>query len=140
MRHVSIRIAAYDVSIILIVAIGVMLGSVIAATYMWATKTVTVSVEEPLTITGYPSTIHTHPGQNETLDIVVENAASVTYTVTLIFALNDTAYQTQYVGFSNFNNNTYTINPGTNQVTAWMVTSKEAQPVNLQLTIQFIRK
>jgi len=137
MRHIYIRLGIYDLSVIVIVTLGVLLGTVAAATYMWATKTVNVSVEEPLTITNFPSTIHTHPGQNQTLDITIENVESISYTVTLIFTLNDTAYQTQYVTFSS---NTYAINPGTNQITAWMVMDKQASPANLQLTTQFYRE
>jgi len=137
MRHIYIRLGVYDVSVIVIVTLGVLLGTVAAATYMWATKTVNVSVEEPLTITNFPSTIHTHPGQNQTLGITIENAASISYTVTLIFTLNDTAYQTQYVTFSS---NAYAINQGTNQITAWMATDKQASPANLQLTTQFYRE
>jgi hypothetical protein len=137
MRNIYIRIGAYDVSVIVIVTLSILISSVAAAAYMWTAETVTVSVEEPLTITGFPSTIHTHPGQNQTLDITIENVASVNYTVTLTFTLNDTAYQTQYVKFSN---NAYAISPGINQITAWMSTSKQAQPTNLQLTIQFYRE
>ena len=133
----SIRIGNYDVSIILFVVLGVLLGTAVGATYMWATRTVNVSVEEPLTVTSFPSTIHTHPGQNQTLDLTIENMASVTYTVTLAFTLNDTTYQTQYVTYSN---NTYTISQGTNQVTAWMITSQQAPPANVQLTVQFHRE
>jgi len=137
MRNIYIRIGAYDVSAIVIVTLGILLGTVAAATYMWATKTVNVSVEEPLTITSFPSAIRTHPGQNQTLDITIENVASVSYTVTLIFTLNDTSYQTQYVTFSN---NAYAIAPGTNQITVWMIASRQAQPANLQLTTQFYRE
>ena len=137
MRNIYIRIGAYDISVIVIVTLGILLGTVAAATYMWATKTVNVVVEEPLIITSFPSAIHTHPGQNQTLDITIENKASVSYMVILILTLNDTSYQTQYVIFSD---NAYAINPGTNQVTAWMATSRQAQPANLQLTTQFWRE
>jgi len=137
MRNISIRMGGYDVSIILIVALGTLLGTVAAATYMWTTKTINITIEEPLTITNFPTAIQTRPGQNQTLDITIENTATVSYTVTLTFTLNDTAYQTQYVTFSN---NPYTINPGTNQITAWMTTAKKAPPANLQLTTQFYRE
>jgi hypothetical protein len=133
----SIRIGSYDVSIIVFVVLGVLLGTAVGATYMWATRTVNVSVEESLTVTNFPSTFHTHPGQNQTLDITIENIASVTYTVTLAFTLNDTTYQTQYVTCSS---NTYTIGPGTNQITAWMIIDQQAPPANVQLTVQFHRE
>jgi len=104
---------------------------------MWATRTTNITIEEPLTITNYPTTVQTHPGENQTIDITIENTGTVTYTVTLTFTLNDATYQTNYVTFSN---NTYTINPGTNQITAWMQTQKKAPPANLQLTTQFYRQ
>jgi len=137
MRNISIRIAGYDVSLILIIMLGTLLGTVVAATYMWATKTTTIIIEEPLTITNYPTTLRTRPGENLTLDITIENTATITYTVTLTFTLNDTAYQTNYVTFSN---NTYTVNPGTNQLTAWMLTVKKAPPATIQLATQFYRE
>ena len=137
MRNISIRLAGYDISIILFILIGTLLGTAAAATYIWTTKTIDIQIEEPLTITSFPTSIRTHPGQNQTLDITIENTATVTYTVTLTFTLENATYQTQYVTFSN---NTYTINPGTNQITAWMTTNPAAPNINLQLTIQFHRQ
>ena len=132
----SFRIGNYDVSVLVFVILGVLLGTAIATTYMWTTKTIDVQIEEPLTVTSFPATVHTHPGQNQTLDITIENIASVTYTVTLTFTLENATYQTQYATFSN---NTYTIIPGTNPITAWMITDTAAPNVNLQLSIQFYR-
>lgn len=137
MRNIYFRLGAYDISVMVFITLGILFGTVGAATYMWATKTTNVSVEEPLAITNFPNSIRTRPGQNQTLDITIQNSASISYTVTLIFTLNNTAYQIQYVTFSN---NTYQINPGTNQITAWMNASKQAQPASLQLTTQFYRE
>jgi hypothetical protein len=129
--------AGYDISLMLIIGLGIILGSVIGATYIWTTRTTNLQIQEPLTVTTFPTSIHTHPGQNETLDITIVNAATVTYQVTLTFTLNDTAYQTSYVTFSN---QTYTVNPGTNYLTAWMATDKNASPADLQITTQFYRE
>lgn len=137
MRNISIRIAGYDVSIIVFILTGTLLGTAAAAAYMWTTKSTIITVEEPLTITDYPTTIQTHPGQDITLNITITNTATISYTVTLTFTLNDTNYQTQYVTFSN---TTYTVTPGTNQLTALMSIAKHAPPTTLQLTTQFNRE
>lgn len=121
----------------LIIIIGVLLSVAAAGPYMWSTRTIDVAVEEPLTITNFPAAIRTHPGRNDTLTITIENVASVNYAVTLTFTLEDAAYQTQYVTFSNY---TYAIVPGTNQIGAWMITQALAPGANLQLSVQFYRE
>lgn len=137
MRDISIRIGAYDVSVLVFIIIGALLGTVFGAAYIWSTQTVNVQVEEPLTVTGFPTTLQTHAGENLTLDITIQNAATVTYTVTLAFTLNDTAYQTNYVTFSN---DSYTASPGTNNFVAWMKIAKKAPPANVQITVEFYRE
>jgi len=137
MRNITIKIRSYDVSIILFILIGALLGTVAAATYMWTTRNVDIQIEEPLTVTSFPTALRTRPGENLTMDITIENTAAVTYAVTLTFTLNDTAYQTSYVTFSN---HTYTINPGTNNLTAWMLTDRSAPRANIQITTQFYRE
>lgn len=137
MRNITIRIHGYDVSIILFILIGALLGTVAAATYMWTTKTIDIQIEEPLTVTIFQTALRTRPGENLTLDITIENTATVTYTVTLTFTLNDTAYQTAYATFSN---QTYTITPGTNNITAWMLTDRSAPRAEIQIAIQFSRE
>ncbi len=122
--------------VLFLVILAVLLSTAVATAYLWTTKTTYIQIEEPLTITNSPAIVRTHPGQNQTLDITIENAASVTYTVTLTFTLENATYQTQYVTFSN---NTYTITPGTNQITAWMTTDTAAPNVTLQLSTQFDR-
>lgn len=131
-----ITIGAYQISLLLLI-VCVACPIVLSATYyLWATKTIPLSVEEPLSIVESPSTLHTHPGENQTLGVTIVNAAMVNYSVTLVFSLNNTAYQDSYVTFSNY---TYTITPNTNQVTAWMVIDNRANSVFLELTVEFYR-
>lgn len=136
MPYVTIR--SYQLSLaFLLLLIGAILGPIaIALTYMWAARTTIYVVDEPLSITSFPSAVSTHPGENQTLDITIENSANVDYLVILSFILNDTEYQQTYMSFSNA---TYTINPGLNNVTAWCATTKKAPPVQLSLTIEFHR-
>jgi ABC-type lipoprotein release transport system permease subunit len=136
MHNIIIRIHGYDVSIVLFIIIGALLGTAAAATYMWTTKTIDIQIEEPLTVTSFPTSLRTRPGENLTIDITIENTATVTYMVTLTFTLNDTAYQAAHVTFSN---QTYTIHPGTNNITAWMLTSAGSPRTNIQITTQFSR-
>lgn len=131
-----ILIGSYQVSVALLAILGV---TVVAAalTYMWATKTIPVSVEEPLSITDSPGSIRAHPGENVTIPITIVNAAYVNYSVFLTFTLNDTAFEQQYVTFSNL---TYNIVPNTNQIEAWMTVEKGAPPTWVDLVISFYRE
>lgn len=134
----SVTIGRYQVSVILLLIVAVVLGPVaIAATYLWASRTMSFSVDEPLSITDCPTTIHVHPGENKTLDITIVNSATANYSVTLFFALNDTAYDESYVTFSNY---TYNISPSTNYIEAWIFVDKKAPPALLELQIAFHRK
>jgi hypothetical protein len=136
----SITIGSYQVSIILlaiILAAGILGSFAIALTYMWATRTIPYAVVEPLSITSFPSSLSTQPGENQTLSITIQNSANITYTVLLNFTLNDTQYQQTYVTFSN---TTYTISPGLNSITAWCATTKNAPPTQLDITIEFYRE
>ena len=108
-----------------------------ASTYLWATRTLPFVIEEPLSITDFPSAFNVRPGQNKTLDIEITNSANITYTVTLDFALNDTAYQTLYVAFSN---NTYNISGGVNYIQAWCEVAKKAPPTSISLSVEFYRE
>jgi hypothetical protein len=137
MHYVTVR--SYQISFILLLLLAaIILGPIaIALTYMWATRTTTYVVEEPLSITNFPSALSTHPGENKTLNITIENNANIDYSVILNFILNDTVYQQTYV---NFSNTTYTINPGSNNITAWCKTAKKAPPVQLSLTVEFHRE
>jgi hypothetical protein len=137
LRYVTI--SRYQISTILLIAatLVVATGATLAATYFWASKTVPFSVEEPLTVTNYPATFNTHPGENITLDITIMNAADVDYSVLLVFTLNDTTYQQSNVEFSNY---TYNIVPGSNPIYGWLKVDKKAPPVSLELTIDFLRE
>lgn len=131
-----ILIGPYQVSVALIALLGVALVAA-ALTYMWATKTIPVSVEEPLSITDSPGSIRVHPGENVTIPITIVNAAYVNYSVFLTFTLNDTTFEQQYVIFSNL---TYNIVPNTNQIEAWMTVGKGAPPSWVDLVIAFYRE
>jgi hypothetical protein len=108
-----------------------------ATYYLWTTRKVNISVDEPLTITHYPTSFHVHPGENVTLNTEIENSAPVNYSVTLIFTLNDTTYQALHVTFSNTTN---LITQGTNLIEAWMTIDQSAHPAVLELTIDFYRE
>ncbi len=128
----------YQVSVALLVATMLIVSIAIGgAAYFWTSKTVPLSVEEPLVLTNFPSMISTHPGQNQTIDVTITNSANINYTVTLYFTLNDTAYAQSYAEFSN---NTYTISAGLNQIQGWLSVDRKAPPANLALTIEFYRE
>jgi hypothetical protein len=135
----KVTVHSYQVSLtlLLLLAAVILLPITVALTYMWATHTMTFVVEEPLSITSFPSALNTHPGENKTLDITIENTANINYSVILNFILNDTAYQQTYV---NFSDTTYTVSPGLNNITAWCETAKKAPPAQLSLTIEFHRE
>lgn len=106
------------------------------AYYLWASRTMTVSIEEPLSIMDFPNSLDVHPGENQTIDIAIMNYATANYSVTLIFTLNDTLFQESFVTFSNY---TYNITPSTNQVKAWIAVDKKAHAATLSLTVNFFR-
>lgn len=136
MRYVTI--GSYQVSVLLLLTVLIVCPIISAATYyLWTTRTMLISVDEPLSITDYPASLHVHPGENKTLDITVTNSANVNYSVTLTFALNDTVYQESYVTFSN---RTYNVLPDVNQITAWLFVDKGAPPASLELTVNFYRE
>ena len=131
-------IGRYQFSIVLLL-VAVAASPIVFATtyYLWTRKTVPMSVDEPLSITNFPSSIHFHPGENETLAITILNSATVNYSVVLTFTLNDTAYQQSYLQFSNY---TYTIAPGTNEVIAWILVASNAPGGWHELTVDFYRQ
>jgi hypothetical protein len=136
MPYVSIR--SYQVSVWLVLLLAAcIVAPTIALAYLWTTRSATIAVEEPLLITSVPSVITTHPGENSTLTIIVENRADIDYSVWLSFAVNDTDYQQTYMQFSNL---TYVAHPGSNNLTAWLVTDRKAPIAQLSLTIEFYRE
>jgi len=131
-------IGGYQISAVLLLIVFVASPIVLGATYyLWATKTTPLSVDEPLSITDYPTSIHVHPGENRTMNITIINVASINYSVVLIFSLNDTIYQESYVTFSNY---TYNITPSANYIGAWISIDNRANSVFLELTLDFYRE
>jgi hypothetical protein len=122
MRYVTIGRYQFSVVLLLIAAIASPLA--FAATYyIWNTRTVPFTVDEPLSVTDFPTAIHLHPGQNATLDITISNSADINYFIKLDITLSDTGYQQSYVQMSNI---TYTIVPGSNIISAWIAVSQDA--------------
>ena len=134
MRYVTLR--SYQLSPVLLLLLLMTPIAFGATYYLWSRKTVSFSVDEPLTVSDFPRSFQVHPGENKTLDITITNTANVTYAVTLMFSLNDTIYQQAYVTFSN---HTYTITPNTNLLQAWMAVAKKAPVAYLALTVDFYR-
>lgn len=134
MRYVTI--GRYQVSVILLTILTATSTALAAAYHLWASRTITVSIEEPLSIIDYPTSLSVHPGENQTIDVTIMNSATENYSVTLFFSLNDTAFQESYVTFSNY---TYHITPSTNQIKAWIDVDKKAHAATLSLTVDFLR-
>jgi hypothetical protein len=96
-----VTIGRYQISIILLLIVAIATPLTFAASYyIWNSKTVPFTVDEPLSVTEFPSSIHFHPGQNATLDITISNSANINYFVQLVIALSDTSYQQSYVQVS----------------------------------------
>ncbi len=106
---------------------GYALGSV-----WFQSASIPVNVEDPVEILQYPTGLSLFPGETKQFTITVQNQASINYTVALDFKLNDTAYQTKYVTFSNL---TYEIIPGEQTLEAWLSVSSNAPPASLLLTV-----
>jgi hypothetical protein len=135
MRYVTI--GRYQFSAVLLIIAAVASPVAFAASYYaWSTKTVPFSVDEPLSVTSFPAFIHFNPGENATLDITISNSANVNYNVELVIALSDPDYQHAYVQVSN---QTYTIAPGENTISAWVAVKRTAPQSQQQLTVDFLR-
>jgi hypothetical protein len=135
MRYVTI--GRYQFSVVLLLIAAVASPIAFAASYfVWSTKTVPFTVDEPLSVTAFPTEIHFHPGQNATLDITISNSADINYIVRLDITLSDTSYQQAYVQVSN---QTYTIVPGDNTISTWIAVSQDAPNSQQQLTVDFLR-
>lgn len=79
----------------------VLLATVTATTYyLFQTSTIPITIKEPLSFT-YPSTLELFVGENKTFMLNVTNAVNASFNVWFNFTLNDSAYQTNYVTFSN---------------------------------------
>jgi uncharacterized membrane protein len=135
MRYITIGRYQFSV-ILLLIAVVVSPVAFAASYYIWSTKTVPFSVEEPLSVTSFPESIHFNPGENATLDITISNTANVNYNVELVITLSDPNYQEAYVQTSN---QTYTIVPGENTISAWVAVNRTAPQSQQQLTVDFLR-
>jgi uncharacterized membrane protein len=135
MRYVTI--GRYQFSAILMVVAAVASPIAFAATYyVWTSRTIPLSVEEPLSVSGLPSSVHLHPGENATLSITINNQATVTYTIALTIAVGNSTFQQAYVQTSD---NAYQIAPGDNTIDVWIFVSKDAPPGDQELRIDFLR-
>lgn len=135
MKYVTIGRYQFSAVLLLVAAIACPLA--FAATYyVWSTRTITFTVDEPLSVTDFPTEIHFHPGQNVTLSITIANSANTDYLVWLDIKLTDTNYQQSYVQTSN---QTYTITPGDNTISAWIAVTQDAPNSQQQLTVDFLR-
>jgi len=132
-----VTIGRYEYSVILSLVIAIASPLAFAATYyMWTSKTVSFTAEEPLSVIEFPTEIRFTPGENSTINIVIANSANTDYEVYLIITLSDTEYQQSYVQVSN---HTYTVTPGNNTISAWIAVNKNAPPSNHQLNVDFLR-
>jgi len=133
----TIKIGKYIIPLWLIVILllsGIGVG--ILADYVWKTITLPFEVKEPLEILFYPSNFSLYPGENKEFNVTVMNHASRNYTVLLDFSLDNATYQDNYVTFSN---ETYTVIPDEQNLTAWLYVEAYAPPINASLTIDFHR-
>jgi hypothetical protein len=99
-------------------------------------ESIQLEVKAPLQIMKYASELSLFPGETLQFKVDVENHASVSYNALLTFRLNDTKYQEEHVSFSRV---IYTVNPGTNSLTAWLTVSNNAPAALLELTINITR-
>ncbi len=127
----SFRILLLITLLISAISIGIL------ASYSLQPVTIPLEVKDPIKILDYPSGFSLFPGETEEFNITLENLASVNYSISLDFRLNDTAYQAEYVTFSN---ESYTIVPGKQNLNAWLTVSATAPPANADLLLTISRK
>ncbi len=96
----------------------------------------TVEVKEPLEILSFDSELSFYPGETLQFNVLVENHASVSYNASLIFSLNDTAYQQHFITFSN---KIYEIQSGTNNLEALLSVANTAPATELELRVNVTR-
>lgn len=135
MKNVTIGkhiIPLWLIIVLLISGIGV--G--VLADYVWKTLIISVEVKDPLKILNYPFELSLFPGETKNISIIIQNHASLNYSVILDFHLNDTSYQTQYVTFSNA---IYTIFSGQQNITAQLNVKPTAPSTNTSLTVNVRR-
>jgi len=110
--------------------------SVIAGNSIWETITLSIEVEEPLSIISYPHKFKLYPGEGVGFNVTVMNTAPIDYTVVLDFSLGDSTYQDKYADFSN---ETYTVIPGQQNLEVWFKIKAHAPPTKTSLTVAFLR-
>jgi hypothetical protein len=129
------KVGRYFVPLWLVVIILVCtIGSVFA--YIFYTANMNVEVQEPLDVTYYDHNLSLYPGQTESFGIEIFNAASINYTVTFEFHLNNATYQSTYATFSN---ETYIVVPGDQLLSAWIKITGDAPATNITLSIDLSR-
>jgi hypothetical protein len=127
-KHV---IPLWLVAVILISGIGGTLGY-----YVWRTLTIQVEVKEPIEILQYPSSLSLYPGETKEFNVTVMNSASVNYTVLLIYILDNSSYQEEFVTFKD---DTFNVMSGQQNLTTWLAVAPEAPAVNSTLTVELRR-
>jgi len=128
------KMKGVPVWVIAALLICLVLGSVVA--YFFATVQFSVNVAEPLSVAASPNFLELYPNMTEGFNVTVSNSATVNYLVSIAFSLNDTAYQQSYVTFSN---ETYTVLPGLNNLTAYITVASDAPPAQLEVTATLSR-
>jgi len=105
----------------------------VTASYLWPNVTIPFAVEEPIEILDYsPLNLNLFPGETENITISVYNHAPLNYTVMFDFQLNETAYQSSFISFSD---DSYVVPPGEHNLTAWLLVEPDSPPINAALTI-----
>lgn len=132
----SIKIGKRIVSLWFIAVLAILgIGAAALANYVWNTLIIPLEVREPIEILDYPSELSLFPGMTAEFNITVQNYASVNYYVVLDFHLSNKTYQDNYVKFSD---EIYTVIPGQQNLTAWLVVESYAPPINTSLTINIM--
>jgi hypothetical protein len=121
--------------IIVVFTSGIISG--IVAYRLLTNVNIDLDVKEPIEILDYyPSQFSLYPGETAEFNITLLNRASLNYSVVLDFQLNDTNYQNHYVTFSN---EIYTVIPGQQNLTGWLLVKPEAPPGSKKLTVSVER-
>lgn len=130
-KVVSTRVKFFILLAILLASTGIV-GSYAA----FNAQTVPLEIKEPLEVLAYDSSLSLYPGETLPFTLQVNNYASVSYNATIVFALNDTVYQQNYVSISN---QIYEVAPGVNTLDAWLTVSDRAPAAKVDLSISITR-
>ncbi len=125
------RMRSFRVFLLLAVLISAFSVGILAS-FSMQPLTIPLEVKDPINILDYPSDFSLFPGETKEFSITVENLASVNYSISLDFRLNDTTYQAKYITFSNEN---YTIVPGKQNLEAWLTIAPTAPPASVMITV-----